>query len=308
MLFALSNTRSSRPYSNTLELFLLGAIYRVSPLKSLSACFLVGMLSVTGSYVRITFPVFAWPVVLYHILSRPAPSRLAMNIAGGILTLSAFLVYDMNHYGRWVFPPLNNAIYNSKIENLQLHGLHPWYTQILIGMPLLFAPLLFSLKPRISTTQDLICLATILSGLVVLSIVPHQEPRFLLPLLLPLVLLQKNARPSKFIRYIMILHIGIAGFYAFAHQATVVSCAMKEVEGKCTAFYETDPPPSALAKGQVIHFMDGSIEEIVAETLSANCSLVIPRWILPIIYFYLFFSLFFPDQSNSSQTFILALS
>ena len=54
--------------------------------------------------------------------------------------------------------PLNNILYNAKVENLKEHGLHPRYLHFLVNFPLLYGPLstgtLVSLlwRPRLNTS------------------------------------------------------------------------------------------------------------------------------------------------------------
>lgn len=120
--------------------------------------------------------------------------------------------------------PLNNILYNSKPENLALHGSHPHYNHLLINFPLMFGPLLLLYFRNIilrnveSTpiTMDVVkenpkipqtctyasqflwtCMASIASGLIMLSIAPHQEARFLLPMLPSLALVCSNAFLNK---------------------------------------------------------------------------------------------------------------
>lgn len=83
-----------------------------------------------------------------------------------------------------VITPLNNLLYNVSPANLAQHGLHPWYQHLLVNLPQLIGPaavLLFT-QPHLSLR-----LYSAISGLFVLSIVQHQEARFLLPTI-PLIL------------------------------------------------------------------------------------------------------------------------
>lgn len=130
--------------------------------------------------------------------------------------------------GRPVVTPLNSLLYNFDSANLATHGLHPRLTHLVVNLPMLFGPLflaaLFSLLPsragggedspsdgsnssgytqglnspareaaerlRLSRLGARATLgACCASGLLFLSLAPHQEPRFLLPLTLPLTLL-----------------------------------------------------------------------------------------------------------------------
>lgn len=87
-------------------------------------------------------------------------------------------------FSRPVITPLNNLMYNSSVENLAQHGLHPWYQHLLANIPQLLGPgaLLLFLRPHLSLR-----LYSAISGIVVLSVFQHQEARFLMPTV-PLIL------------------------------------------------------------------------------------------------------------------------
>lgn len=73
------------------------------------------------------------------------------------LTLDGVPFRDINHFittmfnpmalasvrseGDIVISPLNNLLYNLKVDNLAQHGLHPRYTHFAINLPLLYGPL-----------------------------------------------------------------------------------------------------------------------------------------------------------------------
>lgn len=94
-----------------------------------------------------------------------------------------------------IITPINNVLYNTKASNLKAHGLHPHYQHLLINLPQLLGPallLLFPLPLRISDFGiDRMLhnprLTAAITGSVILSAIPHQEPRFLLPCI-PLIL------------------------------------------------------------------------------------------------------------------------
>ena len=78
--------------------------------------------------------------------------------------------------------PLNLLLYNASSSNLSTHGLHPWYQHILINFPQLLGPALFLLPHTLLNSPTSLPTFSILSSLVILSLIPHQEARFLLPL------------------------------------------------------------------------------------------------------------------------------
>lgn len=88
-----------------------------------------------------------------------------------------------------VITPLNNLRYNSQTSNLAEHGLHPHYQHIFVNLPQLLGPAMILLltigypmtldgmKAMFSNSR----LTAAASGTLILSLIPHQEPRFLLP-------------------------------------------------------------------------------------------------------------------------------
>ncbi|XP_076435887.1 GPI alpha-1,2-mannosyltransferase 4-like [Babylonia areolata] len=88
-------------------------------------------------------------------------------------------------------PPWSFVQYNLKAGNLAEHGLHPWYTHLAVHLPSLLGP------PAVLLYWDLVWLVVhasrrhctdVLYAMVVLpvfllSLFPHQEARFLLPIL-----------------------------------------------------------------------------------------------------------------------------
>ena len=103
-----------------------------------------------------------------------------------------------------VLTPINNVLYNTKASNLKQHGLHPHYQHILVNLPQLLGPalpLLTRWPPRFSAFHlDRIlsnpCLTSAITGTLILSAIPHQEPRFLLPVI-PLLLTCVKLPQSK---------------------------------------------------------------------------------------------------------------
>lgn len=107
-----------------------------------------------------------------------------------------------------VFAPWNSIRYNSQTSNLALHGLHPRHQHFLVNLPQLLGPaliiLLTSLHPisirklRLALSNPRFLSAVTGAGL--LSIFPHQEPRFLLPcvpLLLTCIRLPTSTRGQR---------------------------------------------------------------------------------------------------------------
>ncbi|XP_033125004.1 GPI mannosyltransferase 4-like [Anneissia japonica] len=148
-------------------------------------------------------------------------------LPGVVLSIIIFVVADSRYYGtldtssiccihsfvdflssnfiqNLTVTPLNFLQYNLDSSNLEEHGLHPHITHILVNSPLLFLPLLVCFASEITAFilgvdsgwgQTSIApirgffQLSFFTPLLLLSFFPHQEPRFLIPLLVPLVLL-----------------------------------------------------------------------------------------------------------------------
>lgn len=106
-----------------------------------------------------------------------------------------------------VLTPLNNIRYNSQVSNLAEHGLHPNYQHLIVNLPQLLGP---ALAPLISAgwpyswdslkvSLDNPRLTSAATGTAILSLIPHQEPRFLLPCV-PLLLTCVRIPSSPFWR------------------------------------------------------------------------------------------------------------
>lgn len=141
--------------------------------------------------------------------------------------------------------PLNNLLYNMKEENLKNHGLHPFYFHFLVNLNLMFTPFAYCFIPVLlavgkkrfqradeqmrednakATAGKTLMACTVLSGLLILSLFPHQEGRFLLPLVFPVAVLsadeimktQKRRMSWFMVNALLVL------FYGFVHQAGIV--------------------------------------------------------------------------------------
>ncbi|CAK9806874.1 GPI mannosyltransferase 4 [Anthophora plagiata] len=207
--------------------------------------------------------------------------RIFTFIACGIPTTIFFILVDSFYFGyltmgeignldismnNFVVTPLNFLRYNVNVKNLQQHGLHPHFLHFIVNIPLLynalgviglatFGRMLYSgLKaqwlnlPRIQSVVGLMTTSFIVP-IIVLSIFPHQEPRFIIPTLLPLAFLyapnitqisgvdtiaritenngcrnafQPRNKLNKLQIFWFICNIGLTFFYGFAHQGGVL--------------------------------------------------------------------------------------
>ncbi|RMD41381.1 hypothetical protein DV735_g3733, partial [Chaetothyriales sp. CBS 134920] len=205
-------TFQTHTFSNSIEtlvvlwsLALMERILGEKKRSSIGSSAVLGFLLVFGTFNRVTFPAFIMIPALgsAYLLDRRF-SLLAIGLSGLIWTfiavatdtvyykpeasdsLSALLAHLFNTP---VITPLNNIRYNSRTSNLAEHGLHPHYQHLVANLPQLLGPALplllstlypftaSNLKARLSNPR----LLSAATSTAILSIVPHQEPRFLLP-------------------------------------------------------------------------------------------------------------------------------
>ncbi|BGP56575.1 alpha 1,2 mannosyltransferase [Rhodotorula sphaerocarpa] len=160
------------------------------------------------------------------------PTLAAIAFGGICATLVCVAFDDRYFFGPWhdwtsTFPPitpLNLLRYNLKASNLQDHGLHPRYLHLLVNWPMLLGPAMpaiidaartyfcrdekgrtwkervqaylpAGIRDRVALQRStmLLYLATLAVPTLALSVQPHQEPRFLVPLLVPCVLVAARA-------------------------------------------------------------------------------------------------------------------
>ncbi|ODV78941.1 glycosyltransferase family 22 protein [Suhomyces tanzawaensis NRRL Y-17324] len=165
--------------------------------------FWLGVVVSLGTFNRVTFPAFlvipAWFVLQYLWAHKKAVLYVGL---GFVLLTAGCILFDTVAFGNdpwsydFVVAPWNNLVYNSNYSNLAHHGIHPLYNHLLVNLPQIVGPgLLFvawRLRNKYWKTLPFLSGA---SGLVILSLVPHQELRFLVPIL-PLVCCCSTPRSS----------------------------------------------------------------------------------------------------------------
>ncbi|XP_030748855.1 GPI mannosyltransferase 4 [Sitophilus oryzae] len=123
----------------------------------------------------------------------------------GYITWGEIGMLDVS-INNFVVTPLNFIRYNAQSKNLAKHGLHPQYLHLLINIPLLFNILgisalhalgqyiylffrkQFHLLPSIRSIK-MVMIMSFITPVLLLSVFPHQEARFIIPIVLPLVYL-----------------------------------------------------------------------------------------------------------------------
>ncbi|KAF5401228.1 Mannosyltransferase [Paragonimus heterotremus] len=204
-------------------LLFLGVMNRSQPMQSeastinlVSVSLLLCMqaaLSGWAIFLRFTYVVFVFPMVIIEVYSVLRKFRSSILIPSALcflimaLTVHFCLLMDSAYFTGLDFLtlstrfPVNDLIcvpcrfflYNSDSNSIAKHGLHPRFLHLLVNLPLMFGPavpLLAFCAPLMLPSP--ICLTywcSFVVPLALLSVVSHQETRFLLPLIPFVVLL-----------------------------------------------------------------------------------------------------------------------
>lgn len=132
-------------------------------------------------------------------IDKASAALLASSCAIGLTLL--FVGIDRLCYGVWVLPPLNFLRFNLLTDGSSYYGIHPWHWYGTNALPTLLAahtPLVILGVARSTRHRTPLVIAA--SVLVVLSLSPHKELRFLcpvLPLLLCYAALALRSMPSS---------------------------------------------------------------------------------------------------------------
>ncbi|XP_032527682.2 GPI mannosyltransferase 4 [Danaus plexippus] len=193
-------------------------------------------------YRMITFILCGIPITLLLILVD--------SYYYGYLTMADIESLKLS-WDNWVVTPLNFLRYNTNMGNLSHHGLHPRWLHIIVNVPLLFNVLgiiaiivltvhiyrflrgQYKKLPRIQSIMGLMMFSVVVP-VAALSLFPHQEARFIIPILLPLVYLYgnylypnesdgpKTVKLKTSLRYIWYTtNIVLTIFFGFIHQAGI---------------------------------------------------------------------------------------
>ena len=189
----------------------------------------IALLLTAGIFNRPTFPAFAIAPLIFWVRNDRSMTVLITRtfqcmVFTGIFS-TFFVLFDTLYFRNitlnelimvhasdqsefslstlaknFVLTPLNFILYNTESSNLAEHGLHPRITHFVVNLPMLFGPgavaiYYFIVKMPISIINgtarqiELFLLAAILLPVTILSVFPHQEARFLVPLVAPFCLL-----------------------------------------------------------------------------------------------------------------------
>ena len=203
----------------------------------------------------------------------------ADSIYYGSLSLDAISVSEFSQdihlsgiLEKLTITPWNFIKYNMESQNLSQHGIHPRFTHFLVNSLLMFGHMAFY-----AVCQTILCIFGLTMGnekpanskvwmflsyffpLIMLSFFPHQEPRFLLPLIFPLVftvsefILGPQSQYSIKVNWVIFNVLGCIVF-GILHQGGVVPCLsyLQKLTSESRTgtnhivFYHTYMPPKHL--------------------------------------------------------------
>ncbi|KAL4220103.1 hypothetical protein ACF0H5_020514 [Mactra antiquata] len=169
------------------------------------------------------------------------------------ISLHEFLMNE-NWVQNTVIVPINFILYNSVPTNLASHGLHPFYVHFTVNMPLLYLPFLFCIvksfihkylpsKFKFETVSEknekrhnhcvqnvsYVFLCFVYFPVLCLSIFPHQEARFLTPLLsfvvICVVTLQQKFSKIFWLLFVM-FNLSLSIIFGVLHQGGMIPCLL----------------------------------------------------------------------------------
>ncbi|KAI0672169.1 Alg9-like mannosyltransferase family-domain-containing protein [Trametes maxima] len=220
-------------------------------------------IAVSGLFTRITFAAFflplafevlKWSLRQTRFMLRPLAYLLYLPLLVALGATIGFIYADTRYFlgttrhSELEITPLNFLRYNLLPSNLAEHGLHPRWLHLVVNLPMIATPglLYYVLRTEfdifVSTSRagdknksksgvvemmQRTCYWMRWSATSLLSIQPHQEPRFLTPLLVPMVAMAaNNARilqwRKPFLMFWVVANAILATLFGMLHQGGVV--------------------------------------------------------------------------------------
>ncbi|XP_052104867.1 GPI mannosyltransferase 4-like [Mytilus californianus] len=294
---------------------------------------LIGIVGMAGMFNRPTFAIMAlFPALMYCEAKQEKITTHAVFVgAGATVSFITLTAVDTLYFGenfqellsqcdkektsvlmcffttflRWVvITPYNFLLYNMNPLNLAEHGIHPRYLHFIVNLPLLFGPLTLLIYKKLLHLSVLLWrqekfhksylpLVMLLIPVILISTFPHQEPRFLLPVL-PLAVMigieqiqEKSKLKTLFVCFCLFFNIIMTPIYGFLHQGGVIQSLLhiqKDLKSGTSLFdihdkfvyHRTYMPPHCLllsrtSKSQILDIQGGNIQhflKIVPQRLS----------------------------------------
>lgn len=223
------NRRSQPTYTLKRDLHLLAVLAIIGTFTR--PTFLAFAIPIAYQLVQFCYRVAGSPVRVVRLLLPPFCTALL----AAFVFIIADTYYFRGDFSKLVIAPYNFVKYNLSTENLADHGLHPNWLHVGVNLPMLLGPLFvwftwcsvyeYMKPPRhriqkvhfetdvlrqsmssypwspFRPTVVIALIQIIILSLSILSVQPHQEPRFLTPLVLPIIVLAVTVelpRPGNF--------------------------------------------------------------------------------------------------------------
>lgn len=178
----------------------------------------------------------------YYYSQAESPIEIVTDAMKLLIKFDFARLYD-HMATHWIITPYNFIRYNSNTENLANHTIHAPYVHLAVNVPLAFNVLglmfygkLFNLMVGsgvyrlIFSTHRVYALMilSVLASIISLSFIPHQEFRFLLPLIVPLVytFAFNVYANNSWLSLWMIINVFLIYFYSSVHQAGVTKAIL----------------------------------------------------------------------------------
>lgn len=225
-------TYLTHTFSNSIELTLFTCLIylliRVSKSNqsTIIPLMLLSLILVTGIFNRPTFIIYSFIPCLYLIIKLNLIKLILLSLISLLISLIFILIDTLYYTGQslsislivdnLILTPVNFIIYNKNSENLIEHGEHTIYQHILINCFQLFflnhfIIIISFIRQQFKKTRSnrndhdvIIKLLNIiyLFVLLIFSLIKHKESRFLIPLLIPLILITSKLNIKfKLIKY-----------------------------------------------------------------------------------------------------------
>lgn len=144
---------------------------------------------------------------------------------------------------KWILTPYYFIRYNTNTDNLSKYGLHSPYMHMLINVPFAFNLLGMMFYGKLINLMTgpgvyrlifsahriyALMLLSVLTSTIVLSFIPHQEFRFLMPLIVPLVyaFAYNIYASSRWLGVWLLSNLLLIYFYTSVHQAGVIRASL----------------------------------------------------------------------------------
>ncbi|XP_059089161.1 GPI mannosyltransferase 3-like [Tigriopus californicus] len=263
------NYCSSRTLVNTLEMNLTSmALYFYAKVlegrsfsRSTNWSYLI-LISLSFQ-IRPTTAILWLPLVLHHCYRvRRRPWKFVSTmVLPAVLTLTLAMGIDSLVYGKWTNVPWNFFQLNVLQDIGSFYGTHPWHWYISQGLPatltpFIILPFLWSLfqrrlEPLPAKLRPLGMAVTF--ALIVYSLLPHKEFRFILPLIPILILLigetRSSTRNPSFVRKAM------PALYLLSNVLAVIVLSLLHQRGNMTVMSTVLADPRSVPSGSHVLFL-----------------------------------------------------